>query len=164
MLARAMRKAKYPLESLQKVRDAKVDEATSALGKAVSERESAERERARAEAIRLEQQRRAEVLRTGERLALQEGQLTVADLARHDAWEFGVGAEASRLARAEEAAKSRQDEALGTEQKAREALASKKADADVVAKDKARFVDQQNKRALAHEEETAEEAWRPKRA
>jgi hypothetical protein len=159
-----MRKAKYPLESLQQVRDAKVDDATSALGKAVSERESAERERARAEALRLEQERRAEEQRSSERLALEGGQLTVADLARRDAWEFGVGEEASRLARAEGAAKSVEEEARGTEQKARDALASKKADADVVAKDKARFVDQQNKRALAHEEETAEEAWRPKRA
>lgn len=163
MLAGAMRKAKYPLESLQRVRDAKVEDATSELGKAVSARETAERERARAEAVKEEHRRAAEEKRASERKALEEGQLRVADLARRDAWEFGVNAEAARLAQVEGAAKAKESDARDAEQTARESLALKKADADVVAKDKARFVEQRQKRALASEEEAAEEAWRPKR-
>ncbi len=160
----AMRKAKYPLETLRQVRLTKVDDATAALGQAVSALQAAERERARAEAQRILQQRAAEEKRESERRALHQGQLTVADLARKDAWEFGVGSEAARLAEAEGQSKSKEDDARTAESLARDALAAKKADADVVAKDKARFVDQQQKRTLAHEEEMAEEAWRPKRA
>ncbi len=159
-----MRKAKYPLESLREVREAKVDDATAALGTAVTAREAAELERAGAAALRVEQQIAAEEQRVRERRALDEGQLTVLDLARKEAWEFGVSGQAAKLVLAEEQAKSRQDEARLAEVYARDALAAKKADADVVAKDKARFVEQQQKRALSHEEEMAEEAWRPKRA
>jgi YscO-like protein len=159
-----MRKGKYPLESLLGVREAQVDDATSSLGNAVRAREEAERERARAEAARVEHERLAEEKRTSERQALQEGQLTVADLARNDAWEFGVHAQASQLAQQAAVATKKVDDARTGEDRARDALAAKKADADVVDKDKARFVERQNKRALAVEEELAEEAWRPKRA
>lgn len=159
-----MPKTKYPLEALRDVREARVDEATSALAKAVRAREDAATELARTEAARIEQRRIADEKRASERSALESGALKVADLAREDAWEHGVKAEADALAKRAAQAKSREETARDEERSAREALAAKKAEVDVVEKDKARFVGRQNERELAHEEQEANEAWRPKRA
>ncbi len=159
-----MRKAKYPLESLRGVRAARVDDATASLAKAVVTREEAELAKAIAEAARQEHERLAAEKRASELCALEKGELTAADLARKDAWEYAVKADAARLSGEITRAQSEEDDARTTEEQARRELGLKKADADVVDKDKARFVENQNKQALATEEESAAEAWRPRRA
>jgi hypothetical protein len=159
----AMRPPKYALEPLAQLRDRKVEEAARALAQAVGEREAAEAERARADQARAGHERAVRGARVAERQVLERGELTAADLARADAWEIRVAAERAAhdasLARARDA----EARAQAKEQGARELVASRRADAKVVANDRARWQDAQRKRAEARDEEAAAEGRRPKR-
>ena len=151
---------KYPLKPLLEHRERKVDDATAELGGAVRAREDADAARARAEVQRREAEERAARVRAEEAERLDRGELSVADLARGQAWEVGARAQIGRLTAAVEVAEARVDEARSEEAEARVELARKMADRDVVAKDHARFEDRRKKQGLAAEEEAAEEAFR----
>ncbi|MBX3203495.1 MAG: hypothetical protein KF764_00440 [Labilithrix sp.] len=151
---------KYPLKPLLEHRERKVDDATAELGDAVRAREAADAARARAEATRRDAEERASHVRAEEAERLGRGELSVADLARGQAWEIGASAQIRRLTEAVEVAEQDVAEARDGEASARVDLARKMADRDVVVKDEARFVDGLRKRALAAEEEAAEEARR----
>jgi hypothetical protein len=90
---------------------------------------------------------------------LAQGELRAVDLARAQAWEHAERARLADLAAAEGRAVKAVDAAQGAEQDARAALAQKKADRDVVAKDEARFVEAKKREQETREEEAAEEAW-----
>ena len=157
-----MKRPTYPLEPLGKVREARVDGATSELAAAVGAREDAESRRVAAEISRAKAKEEARATQAKEREALERGELTVADLMRENAWELRVRAEdathAEKVARAAESEAA----AVDHETRARVLLAEKKADALVVEKDRARWSVQENKRADAKEEEDAAEGWRKK--
>jgi hypothetical protein len=155
-----MPSSKYPLKPLREHRERQVDDATAELGGAVRAREAADAVRARAENEQREANARAERVRAEEAGRLAGGAATVADLAREQAWEVGARAEIGKLGRAVESAVARLDDAQDHEAEARAHLARTMADRDVVAKDEARFDDRSKARALAAEEEAAEEAFR----
>jgi hypothetical protein len=157
-----MTRAKYPLEPLAKVRAHATSAQAAELAKAVRERTRAEAERRAADAARARAEASASEVRAREGEALSRGQLTVADLARGDAWEARVRAEGAALF--EDVARAAEGEAAASDQEthARAELAQRRADADVVEKDRARFDQGQRRREEAREEEGAEEAWRPK--
>lgn len=151
---------KYPLKPLLEHRERAADDRTKELGKAVRAREEADAAKARAEEIRLAAERAADAVRANEAALLAQGELSVADLSRGQAWEIGAQARIGDLRRAEVAADGRVRDARSAEGQARGALAGALADRDVVAKDEARFVERIEKKKLAAEEEQAEEAFR----
>jgi hypothetical protein len=158
-----MRPPRYALEPLAKVREERVDEAVRGLAQAVAGREAAERSRRAAEAHRETHESAAATTREAERQALERGELRAEDLARAGEWELRVAAERAALLATEERALAAAREARNEEQGARGEVATRKADAGVVEKDRARWVEGQRKRAEAREEEEAAEAYRPKR-
>ena len=90
---------------------------------------------------------------------MAKGELRAADLANAQAWKHAEERRLADLAGAEGRATSAVDAARTAEEDARAALAQKKADRDVVAKDEARFIDAKNRDREARDEEAAEEAW-----
>jgi hypothetical protein len=151
---------KYPLKPLLEHRERKVDDATAELGQAVRLRESAEEAKRRAEEDRRIAEEKARAIREQEAQKLAEGELSVADLARADAWSFAAQNEKQRLESVVKNADGKVADAQSTETSKRGDLAQSMADRDVVAKDEARFIDRSKKKALLAEEEAAEEATR----
>jgi IgA-specific serine endopeptidase len=154
---------KYPLDPLIKLRDLQVDEATRDLAKAVDVRQKAENAKRSAEAARETAEERAARARDAERQALERGELSAADLMRAQAWELGVAEERKRLAQQVATAEQGEKKAREQEDGARGTLATREADAEVVEKDKDRFVAKLRANDLAKEEEAAEEAHGAKR-
>jgi hypothetical protein len=154
---------KYPLDPLAKLREQHVDAATRELADAVRAREAAER---RARAAKEEQEQaeaRARAVQAAEQAKLERGELKVADLMRADAWGVAVAEEKRRLDADVERATTAASEARAGEAERRTVVAARKADAEVIEKDRAKWTEQARKDALVREEEEAGEAWRPKR-
>lgn len=154
-----MRRPKYPLTSLVDLRARQVDEATRALAESTRAREDAERARQVQERVAAEHAASTERVKEAERAALARGELRVSNLLAQQAWSMRAQAEQAELdartARAKVAeATRRREEAV-----ARDATARRKADADVVQKDRARFEQGLAKRVEAAEEEDALDAW-----
>ncbi|MGO9834583.1 MAG: hypothetical protein ACLP1X_10230 [Polyangiaceae bacterium] len=158
-----MRPPKYPLAPLAEVRKRAVDSAVRRLSSAVKTREAAERARQAAEDARHEHERAAARVRGGERDALERGDLCAADLARGETWGLRVASERARLSAGVERATSAEAVASDGQLEAQAGVASRRSEADVVAKDRERWDDARRKAAEAREEEAASEAWRPKR-
>jgi ATPase subunit of ABC transporter with duplicated ATPase domains len=163
MLAPVMFPPKYPFSQLAAVRNKRVDDARHDLANKTTAHAAAERDRRAAEDNRDAHDAAAAFVRDVEANALARGELRAADLARADAWEVRIGAENAALALQVDRARVSEAGALEGEQRTRALLASRRADADAVAKDRARWSDGLRKRAEAKEEEAASEAWRPKR-
>lgn len=151
---------KYPLQPLLEHRERAVDDRTAELGGAVRAREHAERAKAQAAASQDAAEAAAAGVRKAEAELLAEGALSVADLARGQAWEIGAQARIADLARATATAGEKARAASTAERAARGQLAQAMADRDVVTKDEARFKERLVKKQLAAEEEQAEEAYR----
>jgi len=151
---------KYPLDPLVKLRARKVEDQTRALAGAVQARHAAESKREEAVEARAQADDAAAKERARERSALEEGELRAGDLQRAQTWELGVTEERKRLTQRVTRAAESEDAAKKDEAKARDDLAARRADADVVDKDKSRFVARENQRELAKEEEAAAEALR----
>lgn len=151
---------KYPLQPLLDHRERAVDDRTAELGGAVRARENADHRKAQALASQHAAQAEAAATRAKEQELLADGELSVADLARGQAWEIGAQARIADLARATATAASAADAAAQAEVAARGHLAHAMADRDVVAKDEARFKERLVKKQVAAEEEQAEEAYR----
>lgn len=161
---RMPRNPKYPLEPLREHRDRKVELATAQLGEAVRSREAADDAKRRAEQERVEAAARAAAVRDDEAARLANGELRVADLARAQAWEHATSAEMANLEHAVDRADTEVGAARDREAGARTELAQKKADLDVVAKDRARFDAGVRRAQDANEEESAEEAFAARRS
>jgi hypothetical protein len=156
-----IRHPRYPLEPLVDLRDHRVDRAAAGLAGAIAEREDAEQGRRTAEAARAAHDAAARQVRARESDALDRGELRAEDLAGADAWEARVAAEVAAMSASVERARTAEERARDGESAARGDLAARRADSDVVAKDRARWVDEQRRRAEAKEEEAASEIWRP---
>jgi hypothetical protein len=155
-----MRPPRYALEPLAKLRDEKVDEAARGLATAVRERDAAERTRRAAETRREAHEAAATEVRATEREALQRGELRAVDLALADGWEVRVAAERATLVADVERAGAAESRAREAESQAQRQVAERQADAQVIAKDRARWQDAVRKRVEAKEEEEAAEAYR----
>jgi hypothetical protein len=158
-----MRPKKYPLDPLARVRAMKVDDAARALAESTRLREEAERKRAEAERRVIAAEDAARVVRDAERDALDRGELTVADLMRGDAWGFRVREEQAELERRAADSLEREGAAKDGEDGARVVVAERKADAEIVERDRSRWADGERRRAEAKDEEAAADAWRPKK-
>jgi hypothetical protein len=154
---------KYPLDPLLDLRERQVDDAAHHLAKAVDARQKAENAKRVAEAARETAEERAARAREAEREALERGELRAGDLMRAQAWEVGVAKEHEQLAKQVAAAAQGEDEARDHENGACGSLAARQADAEVVEKDKDRFVATERNEQIAKEEEAAEEAHGAKR-
>ena len=153
---------KYPLEPLSRVRLKKVDDATATLAGAIHARLDAAVKAEEAAAARRAHAADVEAAHARERSALEEGTLTVGDLARGDAWAARALAEEAALARSESEARSSETKATRDESTARADVAARKADATVIDKHHERWRDAITKARDAKEEEEMGEAWRPK--
>jgi hypothetical protein len=154
-------KTKYPRASVLAHRERLVDDAKEALARAVKEREAREAQRARAEnAVATELQKRADVMQE-EAARLARGELRATDLARQGAWEARADAEIAELRRKLAEAAASVDDAVAKEREALAELANRKADVDVLEKDRERYLLEERKKAEAREEEAAAEARRP---
>jgi hypothetical protein len=162
MLPAAMRPPRYPLEPLAEVRADQANAAVRGLAVAVAGRDAAERDRHEAEKRREAHEVAAARVRDAEREALAHGALRVGDLARAGAWETRVASEGATLSSALERAHGAETRAREVEQTAQGEVASRKADVEVVAADRARWDASLRKKAEAREEEAAEEAFRRK--
>ena len=157
-----MQPQRYPLAPLVRLRAQKADDAARSLAAAIRTRQSAEEARRAAERKSAEHDDLSGEVREAERRALRRGELTVADLMRQSMWEARVGDERALLARAETGAKSRESEAAAGETNARDAVAARRADADVVGRHEGQWRLRAAIRQEARDEEAAVEAWRPR--
>jgi hypothetical protein len=158
-----MRPPKYPLDPLARLREKQVDDASRAHAATAKSKLQAQAERAAAERQHDEHEARANEAREHEAASLAKGELTAADLMRQDAWEHRVRREERELAQGVEAARAKEKDASAIEASARRDTAARKADAEVVAKDQARWQKRETDRAEAREEEAAEDAWAAKK-
>ena len=158
-----MRPSKYPLETLAAQRQRQVDDAVKGLASAVSAREAAERRRIVVGEQRVAHEAQAAGVRDAERGALERGDLSAADLARAHAWQLRAEAEAAAIAAEEQRARAAEATSADGQTRAQDQVAARRADADVVAKDRARWSDRERKRADVVEEDAAAEAFRPRR-
>jgi hypothetical protein len=163
MIKGKMRPPRYALEPLATVRKQKVDDAVRALAAAVTGREGAERDRLSAETRRVAHEADAARIRAVERDALERGELRAGDLASADGWELRVATERAGLVAAVQQTCAAEAEACRTEHQAQEEVAARRADADLVEKDRARWSAGRRKHLEAREEEDAAEAYRPVR-
>jgi len=154
---------KYPLETLARVRDRRVDLAATDLARSSRTVEVAERARKSAENEQAKHREAAAVLRSAEDEALAKGALRASDLAAREAWRLRLEAESRDLQTQSDAARVTETRALEDERDAKTRLATRKGDADVVREHHVRFDEVHRKRAEARDEEAALEAWRPKR-
>ena len=157
-----MRPPRYPLEPLAKLREDQADAAVRGLAVAVAGRNAAERDRRTVEQQRDDLEAAATRVRDAEQEALARGELRAADLARAGAWETRVASEGEAMASAVERARGAESHAREVEQSAQGDVAARKAGAEVVGADRARWQDALRKKAEAREEEAAEEAFRRK--
>jgi hypothetical protein len=158
-----MRPPKYALTPLADLREKRVGDATRGLARQVIARTLAERDHRAAEEKRVAHDAVVEQVRHDEDDALARGELRALDLARADAWQVRVGAERAAIVAQVDRSRAVEARARESEQSARGELIAKQADADVVARDHARWSEAMRKRAEAKEEEMASDAWRPKR-
>ena len=156
-----MRPPKYPLEPLAELRDRRVDEAVGELAKALRDREEAERARQAQERDGRAHAAAADRIRRAEGEVMGHGGLRAADLAQAAAWEARIAAEKEALASGIARARADEAAATGQERRALDEVAARKAQAQVVAKDRARWDAARRKRVDAREEEASAEAWRP---
>jgi hypothetical protein len=157
-----MRRPRYRLEPLAELRDHQVEQAAVGLADAIAKREDAEHGRRAADATRAAHDAAAGQVRATESGALDRGELRAVDLAGAGTWELRVAAESTAMASAVERSRTAEERARDGERVARDEVATRRAAADVVAKDRARWLDEQRRRIEAKEEEAASEIWRPK--
>jgi hypothetical protein len=153
---------KYPLEPLAALRARRAEAAALELAGAIRDREAAARTLRVAELRRDGHARVVSAVRGAERDALGRGELCARDLARADAWGIRAALERQLLAGAVGRAETAAASASAHEREAQEAVASRRADAHVVAGHRARWNEGERRRVEAREEEASSEAWRPK--
>jgi hypothetical protein len=160
---RVVRSSKYPLASLSRFRDGQVDMTAGELARAADAVERAKQTHAAANEAQAKHRGDAAEMRAVERAALTRGELRAGDLVTGEAWGLRIQAEDRVLQGHTDAARAKETQAEGIEREARARLASRKVDADIVHKHRARYDETQRKAAEARDEEASFEAWRPKR-
>jgi hypothetical protein len=158
-----MRPPKYPLQPLAELRKKKVDDAASVAAAATRQHDAAARARLGAQR-RCEDYDRVTVrAREAEGDALARGELRAVDLARADTWIVRVSAERTALAAGLEGAREAEAKAKAGESDAQAAVASCRAEAELIARHRADWNEAVRKRVEAKEEEASSEAWRRKK-
>lgn len=151
---------KYPLECVARARDEKVERAAHDLAAAVGARQAADGVQVAAEARRDRYEATAARVRREELDALARGELRAGDLQRAQQWAAGIAAEGHRLRAEAERAHRDASRAGVVEERARALLAARKADAEVVARNRGLWQRARQAKVEAREEEASLEAWR----
>jgi hypothetical protein len=157
-----MRPRKYPLDPLARLREKRVGDATRLLSDAIRARQEAEQREESAQARKDDAAK--EVLAVGgrERSALERGELRADDLALGAAWKVRMDADRAELEGQLAKALSQTSAAQAQEGTAQDGVARARADAEVVARDRAKWEEAGRKKEEAAEEEVADEAFRRK--
>jgi len=149
---------KYPRASVLEHRERLSDAAKEALAKAIAEREAKKAAVARAEAdVANAETARTEVL-AKEAARLARGEARADDLTRQAAWEAATNAHLAELRRKVAVALEVLEDAVSKERGALTELQNRKADVDVLEKDRERYLLEERKKMEAREEEAAAEA------
>jgi len=149
---------KYPLDPLKRVRAEKVERGARVLSQALGEVEKARVETERRERAQREHEQSLSLVADAERGKLENGELSVADLARGAA--FGIAGEMRRALhqRATDEARAGHARAVADAEEKRSGLASARTDAEVVDKHHEKWKKARDAERTAKEEESAEEA------
>lgn len=158
-----MRPGKYPLEPLSDLRERRVEEATGVLASVIRAKDAAAARLRTALLWRDGHAKTVAEVRQAELEALGRGDLRARDLARVDAWGVRARAELDALTAAVTVAQDAEAKERVRQVEAQAAVASRTADAQVVAGHRLRWDDARRKAVEASAEEAAFEAWRPKR-
>jgi hypothetical protein len=158
-----MRRQKYPLEPLARLKKDRVDEKARILAAAIAERETRENDRRRKEADREAARASADAVRIAERNALEQGNLRVQDLARANLWETRVKDEDAQRRREIGEAGSAVERARAGESSAKSEVASARAESESVERHRSRWRSVVKGAEEAREEEDMADAVRPKR-
>ena len=155
---------KYPRKIVLEHRERLAEDAKADLARAVREREARERAKAQAteEAARANAARAK--VREDEDARLARGELSAWDLAQRGAWELRAEAEAEALRKKVADLGGLYDVGREQERAALLSLATRKADVDVLEKDRERHQASERKKAEAREEGAAAEVVRPTKA
>jgi hypothetical protein len=158
-----MARQQYPLEALRKLRDERAEAQAQALAKQVARCTAAqavalERERLRREHALVS----AETLRA-ERERLAAGQLSGADLKRASDFEAAARAQARALEHSEAEARKLLAQERVEEQKLRDELGQREAEAKLARNHEANFHEQNASVTLRAEEEASLEQWNARR-
>jgi YscO-like protein len=159
-----MRRKKYPLEPLVRIKNDRVEKKTRELGHAVVTREALEKSRQVKEADRDHARDAANHVRREERARLEEGTLKVKDLAQGGTWETRVQAEDARRVREVDEAAAAELGARAAEATAKTHVAEARAEHESVRRHEERWRAEARKVEDAREEEALAEIVRPKPA
>jgi hypothetical protein len=149
---------KYPLEPLRQVRDDKLDRAQRALAHANGKLGEARTELERREREQVATEEAAQRIRAAETDRLERGELSASDLMRAAAWSVGAGlqkqAKMEQVQAARAATISAEEAALAR----RSAMENAQAEKELVERNRHRWMQAENTKALLAEEQAAEEA------
>jgi hypothetical protein len=158
-----MARHEYPLEALRKLRDERAEAQAHDLAAQVALSQAAEAKlRERERARREHAARTADSVRV-ERERLADGGASGADLLRSADFEAAARLQAELLERAEAEARQTLARERAAEQKLREQLSAREAEAKLVRNHEASFHEQQAALSQKAEEETALEQWNARR-
>jgi hypothetical protein len=158
-----MARQQYPLEALRTLRDERAEAQARDLAAQLARSSAAQLRLAEKERARREQGERTAASVRSERERLAAGLGSGADLQRCVEFEAGAAAQAALLLRAEAEARQALAHEREQEQKLREELAKRDAEAQLVRNHQARFHEQAADAALRAEEEVALEQWNARR-
>jgi hypothetical protein len=157
-----MRPRKYPLDPLARLRGKEVDSATKLLSDAIRARQEAQRAEDAALARTESAAAESRAVTTGEDAALARGELRAADLVQGAAWRARDEIDRAELARGLMQAGKGTLLAHAEEKTAQTRIARARAEAEVVARDRARWEAEGRKKGEAAEEEAVAEAFKGK--
>jgi|SRR3954468_24854027 hypothetical protein len=158
-----MARQTYPLETLRKLRDERAEAEAQALAAQIARCHAAEAQLQKRELLRREHAERTALSLEVERQRLAEGAASGADLLR--AAEFGKAAraQAELLERAESEARQALAQARAEQEKLRQQLSEREAEAKLVRNHEASFHDYQTELTQKADEEAALEQWNARR-
>ena len=158
-----MTRQQYPLEALRKLRDERAEAQAQSLAEQLARSQTAEAKlRAREQARREHAARTAESVDL-ERQRLAEGGASGVDLLRVADFEAAARVQGALLERAEAEARQALDQERAAEQKLRQELSAREAEAKLVRNHETSFHEHQADLAQKAEEEAALEQWSARR-
>ncbi len=156
-------KRRYPLETLRHVKSRSVDDRATEVGDAMKRTKKAAEEALRAAAERHREEDETTNVAARERARLEDGESSVADLARAGDYTLGAEDRVTKKRAAETCAEQALLEETERETEARDRLTRADADAKAVEKHRDKWQARENAAADQAEDEAAEEVWNSRR-
>lgn len=160
---RVMARQPYPLEALRKLKDERTDEQARLLSAQVAQTQAAVAKLRERESARAEHAARLREVAQQEQERLARGEVSGGDLQRSVDFQQAGRVQQELLSRAVSEAQNALEHARELEQKLREELASREAEAKLVRNHEAGFHARQEARTQKADEEAALDQWNAKR-